>query len=160
MSENKLEPIEQKGIEDIPVVEYRRFEESTSKEIGDLAGAIAKAQGEMSNGTKDKQGYGYKYMTLGNLIDIARKPLSINNICVLQTHELIKGESPSVVTHTTIAHKSGQWHKSSIELPIAIMKQLTQAQMIGVVATYGRRYALQALCLIASEEDTDGTNGS
>ena len=47
--------------------------------------------------------------------------------------------------------------KNSLEVPITIMKQLTPAQMIGVSATYGRRYALQAICLIASEDDTDGT---
>jgi len=136
-------------------IEYRVFGESMSDEIGELAGALAQAQGAMSNGSKDKQGYGYKYMELGALTDIARPALAKNFVAVLQSHELIKGGSPSVVTHTTVMHKSGQWHKSSIELPIKVMPQLSQAQMIGVNCTYGRRYALQAICLIASEDDTD-----
>lgn len=134
---------------------YRIFNESKSETIGELAGALAKAQGIMSNGIKNTQGYGYKYMELGSLIDIARPALSKHGIAILQTHELLKGKAPSVVTHTTILHESGEWHRSSIELPIKVMPQLSQAQMIGVNCTYGRRYALQAVCLIASEEDTD-----
>ena len=138
-------------------VEYRVFGESMSHHIGDLAGALAKAQGEMSNGLKSKQGYGYKYMELGALTDIARPALSKHGIAILQTHELIKGAAPSVVTHTTVLHESGQWHKSSLELPIKVMPQLSQAQMVGVNCSYGRRYSLQALCLIAAEDDTDAS---
>lgn len=136
-----------------PTIRY--FNETMSENVGDMAGALSAAQGAMSNGVKDTQGYGYKYMDLGNLIDIARPALAKNNLAVVQTHELNKGTSPSVITHTTLMHVSGQWHKSSLELPLKVMPQLTPAQMIGVNCTYGRRYALQAICLIASEKDTD-----
>lgn len=141
----------------LPLVPARTFPESMSPTIGKLAEALANAQGEMTNGSKDKQGYGYKYMELGSIIDIARTSLSKNEIAIIQTHELVKGDTPTVVTHTTIAHSSGEWHKSSIELPIKVMTQLTPAQMIGVNCTYGRRYSLQAVCLIASEEDSDAS---
>ena len=50
---------------DIKQKEMRIFDEKTSPNLGKLAGALAKAQGAMINGTKDKQGYGYKYMELG-----------------------------------------------------------------------------------------------
>ncbi len=135
---------------------YRIFGESMSPEIGSLALALAKAQGEMSNGAKGKQGYGYKYMELGVLIDIARPALTKHELAILQTHELVKGKNASVVTHTTVIHSSGQWHKSSLELPIKVMPQLSPSQNIGVVCSYGRRYSLQAVCLVASEDDTDG----
>jgi hypothetical protein len=156
----KEEPVVEEITQPVPALEtpeYRVFSESMSEDIGELAGALALAQGAMSNGAKAKQGYGYKYMELGALIDIARPALSKVGIAIIQTHELLKGKAPSVVTHTTIMHKSNQWHKSSIELPIKVMPQLSQAQMIGVNCTYGRRYSLQAVCLIASEDDTDGT---
>lgn len=134
------------------------FGESMSDEIGELAGALAAAQGAMYNGAKDKQGYGYKYMELGALVDIARPALSENELCIIQTHQLIiDGDYVAVVTHTTLAHSSGQWHKSSLELPVQDMRQLSEAQAIGVNCTYGRRYALQAICMIASEDDTDAT---
>ena len=131
----------------------RVFNESMSENIGNLAGALAKAQGLMINGAKDKAGYGYNYLELSGVIDIARKPLSDNELAVHQSHELTRqGKTGSVVTHTTVMHSSGEWMKSSLELPIHVMKQLTMAQMIGVNCTYGRRYALQSLCLIASED--------
>lgn len=149
MSEEVIEEVVQE------VIEPRFFSESMSNEIGELAGALAKAQGLMINGSKDKQGFGYKYMTLGNLTDIARPALSSNGIAILQTHELVKGEKPSVITYTTVMHSSGQWHKSALELPIKVMNQLSQAQMVGVNCTYGRRYALQAICMIAAEDDQD-----
>jgi hypothetical protein len=154
--ENEIIKIEETKIK--PPIEKKLYNESTSPSFGNLAGALAKAQGSMSNGSKDKQGFGYKYMELGTLMDIARPALSANGIAIIQTHELIKGETPSVVTHTTIMHESGEWHKSSIELPIKLMPQLSAAQMIGVNCTYGRRYALQSVCLIASEEDTDASS--
>jgi hypothetical protein len=141
------EPVEQ---------EYRTFGEAMSPTIGELAGAMAKAQGAMNNGVKDKEGYGYKYMTLASLIDIARKPLSDNGIAILQSHELIRSKVPTVVTHTTVMHSSGEWHKSSLELPIKIMPNLSLSQMVGVAASYGRRYSHQALVQVTGEEDTDG----
>ena len=153
----EIEVVEEVKVEEKKVIEYRKFEESMSPTIGELAGAMAKAQGQMTNGSKDKQGYGYKYMTLSNLTEIAREPLSKAGLAVIQSHELVRGEVPTVVTHTTIMHNSGEWHKSSIELPITIMSNLSLPQMVGVVATYGRRYALQAVCLIAAEEDNDAS---
>jgi len=127
-----------------------------SDNIGDIAGALAKAQGLMGQASKDKKGYGYTYMTLNNLIDVIKKPLSENDLSFMQTHYLIKGSNPSVVTETILMHSSGQWIKSAFEIPIAIMKQLSAAQMAGVASTYGRRYALQAMVGIAADEDTDG----
>jgi len=139
------------------VVLPRTFDESMSPEIGELAGALAKAQGAMSNGVKGTQGYGYKYMELGVLIEIARPELAKNEIAIHQSHELVKGKVPSVVTHTTVMHSSGQWIKSSLELPIKMTANLSPSQAVGVNCTYGRRYALQSICLVASEEDTDGS---
>ena len=141
-------------------VTYRMFQESMSPTVGKLALALSKAQGECENGSKDKQGFNYKYMTLPNLIDIIRPTLVKNELAIIQSHELVKGPHATVVTHTTIIHGSGEWHKSSIEVMIHAMPQLSGAQMEGVSATYGRRYALQALMLIAAEDDTDGTKNS
>jgi len=139
-----------------PTPEYRLFGESMSPTIGKLAGALSAAQGACSNGPKDKQGYGYKFLQLSTLVDIVRKPLAENGLALIQSHELVKGNAPSVVTHTTLIHESGEWHKSSLELPIKVMPQLSAAQMAAVSASYGRRYSMQALMLVAAEDDTDG----
>ncbi|HUW67837.1 MAG TPA: ERF family protein [Candidatus Nanoarchaeia archaeon] len=142
----------------VPQETFRHFPEEFSPTIGKLAGALAIAQGAMKNIIKGKQGYGYKYAPLDALLDMARDPLANNNLAIIQTHELVKGKNPSVVTHTTLAHESGEWMRSSIELPIANMPQLSPAQVIGVNCTYGRRYAIQALLLVAGEDDSDGAS--
>jgi len=152
------EVLEEQVSEPVKETPHRIFNERMSEDIGELAGALSKAQGAMSNGIKGKQGYGYKYMELGMLIDIARPALAKHDLAVIQSHELVKGKVPAVVTHTTLMHSSGQWFKSSLELPIKIMPQLSPSQQIGINCTYGRRYALQSLCLIASEDDTDATS--
>ena len=140
-----------------PLKVYRTFPEKWSENRGNLALALSKAQGACKNAPKNVDGYNYKYAALDAITDIIRKPMEANELSVTQSHELVKGEHPSVVTHTTLLHSSGEWFESSIELPIKNMPQLTPAQMIGVNCTYGRRYALQALFLIAGEDDTDGT---
>ncbi len=138
----------------VEVVDADRLMETMSSEIGELAGAMAKAQGAMSNGTKDKAGYGYSYLELSAVLDIVRPALSANGLSVIQTHELNRlARKPSVITHTTVMHSSGQWMKSSLDIPIHEMKQLSVAQMLGVCMTYGRRYSIQALCMIAGEDN-------
>ena len=155
--QNKLKEIDKPMPKPMETPKYRVFNETWSPTIGKIAEALSKAQGAMSNGLKQKQGYGYKYMELSVLVDIVRPALSTNNLAVIQTHELVKGTNPSLVTHTSLIHSSGEWMKSSLEMPIKAMPQLSPAQNLGVVATFGRRYSLQALCLIASEDDTDAS---
>ncbi len=129
-----------------------------SPNIGDLAEALAKAQGSFTGVGKGKQGYGYKYADLASVIDTSRKGLSENGLAVVQSHMLKRNPGkPSVLTQTMLMHSSGEWIKSSLEIPLTEMKQLTIPQIIGVAATYGRRYAYQAIVGTASEEDSDGT---
>lgn len=130
--------------------------ESFSPDAGQLALALSKAQGAMSNAAKDKEGYGYQYATLSGIVEIARKPLSDNELAIFQSHQLVRGSTPSVITRTTLMHSSGQWYKSSLQLPIHVMNNLSQAQMIGSIITYSKRYQLQSLFMIASaDEDND-----
>jgi len=127
--------------------------ESMSDELGELAKDLCKANGQMINGKKDKEGYGYSYMTLGNLSDIVRPVLAKNNLSVIQTHN---SNGKTVVTNTMLLHSSGQWIKSSLEIPLVASKQLSVPQQVGVVCTYSRRYAIQALFMIVAEDDDDG----
>lgn len=155
--EKEVVEVIEEVIKDVKEITVEIVDFEMSPTIGAIAGALAKAQGGMYNGAKDKEGYGYSYMELGSVIDIARPELSKNGLSVIQSHSLNKkGKSPSVFVHTLLMHSSGEWFKNSLEVPISQMKQLSQPQMMGVSMTYGRRYSLQALLMIASEEDTDG----
>jgi hypothetical protein len=152
---SKIEEVEKAIVKHVVPEEIN---EEFSPTIGKLAAAMAAVQGNLENGKKMKEGYGYKYMELGVLTDIIRPHLAKNGISIIQTHQLSRTGNLSVITRTTIMHSSGEWIKSSIDIPITIMKQLTQAQMIGIACTYGRRYALQALTMVAAEDDTDAAS--
>ena len=125
-----------------------------SPTIGKLALALSKAQGAMGAVGKGKQGYGYKYADLASVLETLREPFSKNELCIVQGHELLKGDSPSVVTYSRIIHSSGEWTESALEIPITAMKGLSPAQTVGVVSTYAKRYLIQAQAGLASE-DTD-----
>jgi hypothetical protein len=158
MSENTEEIV----VEDTPKSEVifnpTSYEMQTSDTIGELAGALAKAQGEMSSVGKGKQGYGYKYADLASIIDAARPALSKNELAVSQSHTLMRNPTkPSVLTQTLLMHSSGEWIKSSLDIPLVPMKQLSVPQMIGVSASYSRRYLYQAIVGLAAEEDTDAS---
>ena len=148
------EEIEEEVIENIEVSEY---EMEMSPHVGDLAGALALAQGAMDNVGKGKAGFNYNYSDLASVITVAKEPLSKNGLAISQGHKFIdnKGGTPYVLTQTLLMHSGGQWIKTSLKLPIAPMKQLSGAQMAGVAMTYGRRYSYQAILGLASA-DTDG----
>ncbi len=159
MDEKPVETPEPVEIEDLPIeINHDKYEMQTSDSIGELAGALAKAQGSMTGVGKGKDGYGYKYADLASVIDTARKPLSDNGLAISQTHTLMRNPGkPSILTQTILMHESGEWIKSSLDIPLTPMKQLSTPQIIGIAATYSRRYSYQAIVGIASEEDTDGT---
>ena len=127
-----------------------------SETCGKLALALSKAQGEMHAVEKGKQGYGYKFSDLASVLETLRKPFADNELSIIQGHELLKGDNPSVITYSRILHSSGEWTESALEIPITAMKGLSPAQSVGVVCTYAKRYLIQAQAGLASE-DTDAT---
>jgi hypothetical protein len=128
----------------------------TSDTIGEIAGALAKAQGQIQAVKKSSEGYGYNYADLASVIETIKEPLSQNGIAYSQGHYVTKRDGKVYVgTDSLLMHSSGEWIKSTLELPLPAMKQLQPAQLVGVVATYARRYLLQAQVGLAAE-DTDG----
>ena len=154
---NEVEEIIENGvIAKKPVIVPASRAMKFSDSIGQIALALSKAQGNMGSVSKGKQGYGYKYSDLASVLETLRKPFADNELAIVQGHELIKGENPSVVTYSRIIHSSGEWTESALEIPITAMKGLSPAQTVGVVSTYAKRYLIQAQAGLASE-DTDGT---
>ena len=142
----------------IPEPEKESMRMHFSDEIGNLALAMSKAQGSMTAVSKDRSGYGYKFSDLASVLEVLRKPFADNELAIIQGHELLKGENPSVVTYSRIVHSSGEWTQSELEIPITAMKGLSPAQTVGVVSTYAKRYLIQAQAGLASE-DTDAALG-
>lgn len=126
-----------------------------SADIGELAAALAKAQGGMSNAAKDKTNPFFKsnYADLASIMDACRAVLSENALAVVQTTEL--GQAGWVVVVTTLMHSSGQWIRGRL----ALMPVKPDPQGVGSAITYGRRYGLQAIVGIAADDD-DGNAAS
>jgi hypothetical protein len=129
-----------------PAVVY--LDHDQSPELGDLAKALALAQGEMEPALKDSTNpdFDSKYATLASVIDASRGPLSRNGIAILQRVSTRPG-FVSVTTH--MIHGSGQWVSDRAELAVA----QKNAQAAGSAITYLRRYALSALVGVACEDD-------
>lgn len=119
-----------------------------SEQIGELAAALAKAQGEIESAVKSQANpfFKSKYADLAEVWKAAREPLSKNTLAVVQ---LTQGGPETVSIETVLVHSSGQWIRS--ELTLKPVK--ADPQGIGSAITYGRRYAMAAIIGITQEDD-------
>lgn len=125
-----------------------------SNEVNELFTALAIAQGQMRNVTKDKSNPFFKsqYADLASCWEVIREPLSKNGLSIIQNSNFFEGE---VIINTILAHKSGQWMANKLSM----RPQKQDPQGIGSTITYGRRYELMAMVGLAPEDD-DGNSAS
>ena len=125
-----------------------------SDDIKDLAIALCKAQSEMGGAAKDANNpfFKSKYADLGSVIRAIKEPFFNNGLSYSQ---LPLSQDGLVGVQTILMHSSGQWLIS--ELLLKPVKPDPQAA--GSALTYCRRYALQAIAGIPSEDD-DGNAAS
>lgn len=128
-----------------------------SEQIGDLISSLAKAQAEFQPALKDSSNpyYNSKYADLATIISATRPALSKHGIAV--THACGSDIDRQVAIVTTTIHSGEQWIASTAEAP-AVGKAKDggtrfDAQTIGAAWTYLRRYSLQGLLGLASEDD-------
>jgi len=135
----------------------------SSESIATLAGALAKAQTELTNPEKsltatiraDRNGEGtrtFRYAPLSSGLDIVRKTLGKHEIAVFQTTGI---DQPThfVFLTTMLTHSSGEWIAS--EWPVCPVSDTAAPHRMGAALTYARRYALFTLVGIAGEDDLD-----
>lgn len=133
----------------------------TSEHTGELVATLAKAQAEFQPAIKDSANpyYNSKYADLATVISAIRPALTKNGIALVQTlGSDIERQTASV---TTSLHHGDQWIAATAEAP-AVGKGKDgnvrfDVQTIGAAWTYLRRYTLQGLVGIASEDD-DGNS--
>jgi len=125
-----------------------------SEQINDLASALCKAQDQMSGAAKDSKNPFFKssYADLSSVVKAVKQPFADNGLSYSQFPIY---EEKLVGVETILMHSSGQWISSKLLLPMT--KQDPQAA--GSAITYARRYALQAIAGIPSEDD-DGNAAS
>lgn len=133
--------------EDVGVLEKTEKTEQ-SEEVGELALALSKAQGMITGALKDSANpfFKSKYADLASVWDACREGLSKNELAVIQT---TSGDCENVTIITTLVHSSGQWIRGSLTIKPA----KPDAQAVGSVITYGRRYGLAAITGVAQVDD-------
>jgi len=126
-----------------------------SESISKIAPALVKAQSEMSNAVKDSKNPFFKsaYADLNSVREACIPALNANGITVLQPTIYVDGK-PFV--QTLLLHTSGEYIASVTEI---ISDKANNAQSHGSGVTYARRYGLQSMCNIGSEDD-DGNAAS
>lgn len=126
-----------------------------SEKINELTSALAKAQGQITAAPKDAENSHFKseYATLDSVWDACRGPLSLNGLAVVQSPSITT--AGAVLLTTLLAHTSGQWLESALEL----LPKDRGPHSVGSAITYGRRYALMAIVGIAPAGADEGSRG-
>jgi hypothetical protein len=135
----------------------------SSDTIGNISGALAQAQAELTNPEKSLVGIirspfpreldrSFRYAPLSSGLDIIRRSLGRHEIATIQSTDIDKDAGLLRLT-TILAHSSGEWVSS--EWPVCPLSDIASAQRMGTALTYARRYALFALVGIAGEDDLD-----
>ncbi len=117
-----------------------------STHIDQLAEALSQAQSELEGAKKNAKNEflsSYGYADLHSVIQSSFPIITKYGLSVTQGNELIQGH---VCVTTTLLHKSGQWIRSKIKMPLTGKKD---SQAVGSCMTYGRRYGLSAIVGIA-----------
>lgn len=125
-----------------------------SESIKSLSVAMCKAQSEMGGAVKDANNpfFKSKYADLSAVVQAVKDPFANNGLSYVQ---FPIEEGGRIGVETILMHESGEWLSNSFTVQLS--KQ--DAQGAGSAITYCRRYALQAIAGIPSEDD-DGNNAS
>jgi len=125
-----------------------------SDTIGELAKALAKAQGEMKLAPELKMAHHGKYADLGSVIKTSRSPLSKAGLAVIQ--RIVVDGTGGHLLFTRLCHESGEWIESRMKLTPA----KTDIQSMGSYITYVRRYCMCSIIGMAGGDDDDDGLGT
>jgi hypothetical protein len=125
--------------------------ESDMSAINEIAGALAKAQAEMSNPAFDAQNPHFKnrYASLAAVRNSVVPVLAKHGIACLQDIRAVEG---GIACETLLMHASGQQMRFG---PLILPVSKADAQGFGSAATYARRYQLMAVAGVVGDADDD-----
>lgn len=126
-----------------------------SESIKNLAVAMCKAQGEMGGAHKGTKNpfFKKKYADLGAVVEAVKEPFATNGLSYVQ---FPINDGDKIGVETILMHESGEWLIN--RFTVKASKQ--DAQGAGSVITYCRRYGLQAVAGIPSEDDDGNASSS
>ncbi len=112
-----------------------------------LAEAMAAAQAKIGNAAKDSKNphFGSNFASLASVLDASREALAEFGLAVLQP---LRSRGGVVIVSTLLMHKSGEWLRADMDVD-----GCKGPQQIGSASTYLRRYGLQGMVCVASQDD-------
>lgn len=121
-----------------------------SEDITKIAPAMLAAQRAIGAADRDAANpfFHSKYATLEAVIAAVKGPLNFNGITAIQAVGVNGDNAPAV--DTVLLHESGQWLATTT--PIYCAKP-NDPQAFGSGVTYSKRYALQAMLCLPTEDD-------
>jgi hypothetical protein len=125
-----------------------------SDTIADLAAAMARAEAKMTGARKDSTNpfFSSKYADLASIRASCLPAMNDEGLAVWQFPRVASEEAGGplfVEIETVVTHTSGEFMKDTLRLPAA----KTDPQSLGSLISYGRRYALAAVCSVAALDD-------
>lgn len=118
----------------------------------ELYKALISAQEELTNLDKNSQAYGYQYTDLACLITTVKPILAKHKLGFTQLVESVDVEGKTIPKVSTVLfHESGESIQSGVCAPAVEMKNYVQG--FGATITYLRRYSLQSILGLASEDN-------
>jgi hypothetical protein len=138
-------------VQEVPTVQMNQ-----SPSIAKLAKAICTAQRGLKPVKKEVNNpfFNKKYADLAAVWE-ALKPFHENGIAITQS-PVACGRAGHICLETQLTHESGEWMRSTLELPLT----KNDPQGAGSALTYARRYALGCMTGVVTEEDDDGNAAS
>ena len=130
----------------------------TSEQLDKFSKAFVTAQSHLRAARLDGKNphFHSRFATLREVADVARDALSGQSIAVMQSPGQYDSQTKTLPITTRLVHESGQWMEGTLSLPV----ERPNAQGAGSAITYGRRYALAAMCGIVADDDDDGNGAS
>ena len=132
-----------------------------------LPAVLAKAQMELKKAIKsaDNPYFKSKYAGLDEVIEACRNTLNKHGIAVTQTVEYTPevtknppDRDPIIVPPQTILVTTLLYGEQSIRSVMPLEYKKGDMQSLGSAMTYARRYSLQSICCLATDEPDDDGN--
>lgn len=139
-------------------------ENETEKKRKNCADALAVIQYKLRQIKKNSSAYGYRYLSLPELVDRVYEISGTLGVCITFDMEKLEGDLYKT-TARMVYIETGESISSSVygmissnDIPVkkdGVTKTMNFMQWFGSCSTYMRRYALQNLLGLAADEDDD-----
>jgi hypothetical protein len=132
-----------------------RYINKKGVDMKSLIQKLIQVEGELKEFTKSKEGYGYKYTPLDEILSFLRPLLAKHGLLLSQQVTIIPFRDDNWVRVKTIIRDETHSVSYTTTMPYKDLPKMQSVQSAGAHFTYARRYAISAIFNISSDEDTD-----